>query len=124
MGKKWQNQKAPQQHHGGGAAKADQGPKWCPGCRQKKAEWSYNQRSKPNGKCVACIAAQQGALPAQREPGQKKKGFANDDGLQRVVTLGPLKDPRWKAIFDLINAANPAVVVKINDIFTNKLDGQ
>jgi hypothetical protein len=59
-----------------------------------------------------------------------------------VPTLGPLKDPRMKALpvfplirpltppltlqalFDLVSFVNPDLVVRINHIFTNKLDGE
>ena len=46
----------------GGGGGGDNGSKWCPGCRAQKANFSFNQRKKADGKCGDCIAQQQQAF--------------------------------------------------------------
>ena len=120
----------PQIHHSGAAAAAV-GPKFCHGCRNMTPHWSLNQSKKADGLCKACIEIKQqqtGTVvqPLQRVASHGDRFRAQREGheMERAPSLGPLKDPRVKALFDLVCAADHRLVVRINDIFANKLDGQ
>lgn len=119
------------QSHYSGAAAAAVGPKFCQGCRIMTPRWSLNQSKKADGLCKDCIEIKQqktGTVvqPLQRVSSHGDRFRAQREGheLERTHSLGPLKEPRVKALFDLVYAADPHLVVRINDIFANKLDGQ